>query len=600
MMWRKMYSLSFGTRIWIAFVILISVSILATGWASYYFAANMLQQNTLKMSNDTVNKSAQIMDEKLQKIAVSMMSLMISDSFHKAMDDSNLGETSRYYAHLTNLQKVFAQLMFNERIIHSLLIATPIGDFYPTSIARSQQHSFYDSSMYKQIAKDGKPIWTEGHEDPFFSGNDRVVTLLMEGVIDYQRPLKDVYILVNIKEQELVRLLQKDLSQSSNPVFMLNSDNVPVLGMPSAELEVGFDELQNMLSKQDPDQQQRNGYFELKAASGSTYLVNYYRSDIVQDWIFYRVQSKAELLEQVNIIKWTAIIMVSVFILIAFVFSNILSRVLMLPLVRLVRLMSRVETSDDLSTRYRSSYNDEVSKAGFAFNRMLERIERLIQDMYETEQSKRKAEMKALTAQIDPHFFYNTLNTIYCKSVLGENEQVNEMIISLSNMFRLGLNNGDNMTTLQSELEHVKQYLILQENCYEDLFEYDIYVAPDIPLEYPVLKLILQPLVENCIFHGFQDRVEGGRIFIAIDKKEDDLCMSVEDNGTGFQQPVEKSGSDKPLDGQKGGYALRNINERISLYYGDRAELRIQSEPGKGTKITINIPWEGAEALYGN
>src|SRR5690554_4083258 len=147
-MWTKLYGLSFGTRIWIAFVLLISISILATGWASYYFAANMLQENSLKMSQDTVNKSAQIVDEKLQKIAVSMMSLMISDSFHDAMDDVISGESERYYMHLSNLQKVFAQLMFNERIIHSVLIATPMGDYYPTSSVRLPQYSFFDSPFY--------------------------------------------------------------------------------------------------------------------------------------------------------------------------------------------------------------------------------------------------------------------------------------------------------------------------------------------------------------------------------------------------------------------------------------------------------------------
>lgn len=599
-MWRRMYGLSFGTRIWIAFVLLISISILATGWASYYFAAKMLQDNTLKMSQDTVNKSAQIMDEKLQKIAVSMMSLMISDSFHDAMNDANLEESGKYYTHLTNLQKVFTQIMFNERIIHSLLISTPMGDYYPTSSVRLPQYSFFDSPIYEQIAKNRKPIWIEGHEDQFFSGNDRVVTLVMEGVIDYQRPLTGVYILVNIKERDLVGLLQKDLSKSASPVFMLNGESSPVLSIPDSQLEVSYEELQHILYTQDPNQEHKNGYFEYDTSSGSTYLVNYYRSSIVKDWVFYRVQSKTELLEQVNVIKWTAITMVSVFILIAFVFSNVLSRLLTLPLKRLVRLMSRVETSDDLSTRYRSSYNDEVSKAGFAFNRMLERIERLIHEMYVTEQSKRKAEMKALTAQIDPHFFYNTLNTIYCKSVLGENEQVNEMIISLSNMFRMGLNNGKNITTLQSELDHVKQYLILQENCYEELFEYEMKIDPEIPEEYPILKLILQPLVENSIFHGFRDRTAGGLIHIAVFRKDDFFCICVTDNGVGFKQKLEGHNSKIALENQMNGYALHNIRERIQLYYGEQAELRIESQVDVGTKITISIPWEGAGVTYGN
>ena len=582
----RIYALSFGTRMWMTFMLLIAVSILATGWASHRIAADALQKNALKMSQDTVNKSAQVVDEKLRKIAVSIMSLMISDSYREVMGDHVLGDDSRYYMHLTNLQPVFSQLMFNEPILQSVLLASPIGDFYPTNSVRLSQYSFFESPIYDSIRKTGRAVWLEGHEDPFFSGKDRVLSLVIEGV-----PVRNLYILVNIKEKDLVSLLEQDLSDASGPIFMLDANGRPVMqsaGLGRLDPKLTYADLREAHLASDPEGANESGYFEY-GARGSTYLVNYYRSKLVSDWTVYRVQSRDELLAQANAIQWTAITIMSVCGLVAFAIAHVSSRLLTRPLTKLGMLMSRVQTTDDLGTRYRSRYNDEVSRAGFAFNHMLDRIERLIREMRLAERQKRKAEMKALTAQIDPHFFYNALHTVYCKSVLGENEKVNEMIIALSSMFRLGLNNGEDATTLEAELAHVEQYLIIQQNCYEDLFQYRIEKDPDLPRNTPVLKLMLQPLVENSILHGFRDRGEGGELHIRVWSEDGMLRFEVADNGEGFDPDAAFTAAE-PQQTPRGGYALRNIRERLALYYGGEASLDIRSAPGEGTTASVTIP----------
>lgn len=590
-MFNLLYRLSFGTRIWISFVLLLTIAIFATGWTSFYIAADKLQENAIKMSQDTVNKAGQVFDEKLQKIAVSMMSLMMSDAFHDVMDDTLTGDKSNYYTNLTGTQSIFSQLMFNEPIIHSVLIVTPIGDFYPMSKVRTKDYSFYQTKIYEDMKKNRRAVWLEGHEDPFFSGKDRVLTLVIEGV-NYRSDLSshDVYILVNIKEKEMQSLLKRNLSSSTGTIFVLSSSGVPVLEPDLSDEAVSrldFADLQRELLQTDPEGKKENGYFEYDAGDTS-YLVNYYRSQLVPDWVVYRMQSKDHILSQVNAIKWAAISIMSLCTLASLLLSSLMARFLTRPILKLSKLMSRVETTEDLGVRYRSRYQDEVSKAGYAFNLMLDRIEKLIGEIHMTEQSKRKAEMKALTAQIDPHFFYNALHTVYCKSVLGENEQVNEMIIALSDMFRLGLNNGDEVTTLQSELDHVTKYLIIQQNCYEELFDYEIEVEPDVPLDCPVLKLILQPLVENSIVHGFKERNEGGQIRICVSLQKQDLCLTVEDNGVGFDPNVLDAIPEKRP--TLHGYALRNIRDRLALYYDNRAELTVNSRLGAGTKVSIRIP----------
>lgn len=147
---------------------------------------------------------------------------------------------------------------------------------------------------------------------------------------------------------------------------------------------------------------------------------------------------------------------------------------------------------------------------------MLEQIVVLIQEVTEAEENKRAAEIKALSAQMDPHFLYNTLNTIYWKLNLKQVEPSQKMVLALSRLFQLGLNKGQEITTLSKELEHVRQYLELQSNCYEGQFSYEIDIGEPALTALPIPRIILQPLVENSILHGFQDMESGGRIGIAV------------------------------------------------------------------------------------
>lgn len=218
--------------------------------------------------------------------------------------------------------------------------------------------------------------------------------------------------------------------------------------------------------------------------------------------------------------------------------------------------MKRVE-ENDLSVRFESVYKDEVSQVGFRFNRMLDEIKQLIEDVKNRERDKRKAEIKALSAQMDPHFFYNTLNTIYCKSVLGENDDVNEMILALSQMFQLSLSGGRDLITLGDELEHVRQYLAIQQRSYENLFVCEFEVEPEL-LTCLVPKIMIQPLVENCILHGFKDMTSGGDIQISACTEGDWLHITVEDNGHGLVPEKLIQGIVHPTT-SKHGYALRNI-----------------------------------------
>lgn len=578
------YSFSLKRRIWFAFVLLLALGITAAGSIAYLIASKEIQQNALRSSQDTVNQSAQIVNERLKNIGTAVRALMFSTAFKEVIADVQRGDRSGYYQSLTSLQSVFSQVKFNDSMIDSILIATPIGDFYPTSNVRDTSYSFYESDMYARYKETGVGFWTAGHADPFFKDRQNVISLVVEGIYDgVEMPRSsDVYAVVNVKEDDLRELFMSNLSTSDKAYFFIDSAGGEVLRSVTtdgAEIATapGF-----AARLTDPE---AGSFFYDRG--GADYLVNYARLGVKDDWLIVGVQSRSELLSRLNGIKNATSYVILGFVVLALFISNGLTSLLLRPLLRLQKLMKRVE-DNDLSVRFESPYKDEVSQVGFRFNRMLDEINQLILDVKDRENEKRKAEIKALSAQMSPHFFYNTLNTIYCKSVLGENEDVSEMILALSQMFQIGLSGGRDLIPLRDELDHVRQYLAIQQKSYEDLFVCTIEADPD-TLDCPVPKIMIQPLVENSIHHGFKDRKSGGEIRLTVSAEGEWLVIVAEDNGSGLDPEAVRSGLARPT-AEKKGYALRNIYHRLQLYYGDRQRMEIGNNESGGAIIELRLP----------
>jgi two-component system sensor histidine kinase YesM len=585
-----LYRLSFKKRMLLSFTIVIIVSILATSSMSYVIATNVIQANATQQSRDTLNKTTQLLDEQLKSLLVFSLTLMISDPFRDMLSDVAAGNTGAYYADLSSLQPPFTQFKINHPAVQSILVSTPIGDFFPTNYYRNWDFSFAGSEMQRLIDQAGQrtSIWVGGHEDHFFTGKDRVISLVMKPLSQSD----NVYLVINVSEPALEKTVTDNLgtpgtyyyviSRDGNYVFDLGHSTSPAL--PSS-----------LLRDWNWDAQDK-GNFTFRY-DGDDYLVNHARLQLEPNWALLSMQSKDLLFRQVARIKWlTAIIIVSC-IALAIITSNMLSTLLLRPLHSLQTVMKQVGRNG-LGVRFQSKFQDEVSQVGYKFNSMLDEISDLIHELKDRENGKRRAEAKALQAQIDPHFLYNTLNTIVWKSEAGEAEETRRTIISLSRLFKLGLNQGQELTSLKNELEHVEHYLRIQTICYEDLFAYEIRCAAEL-LHLPILKIILQPLVENSILHGFQDYSSGGRIAVEVTSTRESLLLTVEDNGAGMDaEQLMKSLKREPegdfaAPAASKSYALTNVYNRIKLHYGEDADIQMTSEPGVKTRVVLQLPLKG-------
>lgn len=305
----------------------------------------------------------------------------------------------------------------------------------------------------------------------------------------------------------------------------------------------------------------------------------------VDNWRVIAYQPQKMLTREVQTLVLLIFGIIAICIITSVVASMAFSRFVVRDIKRLRDNMQAVEEGN-MELMVTSEAGDEVGSLIRGFGSMLGEINRLIHEVYESKLTQRKSEMTALQAQINPHFLYNSLSLINWKALEAGQQDISKITLALSSFYRTSLNRGKNVLTIEKEIENMKSYLAIQlcmhDNDFDVIMDIDETILP-----YQTLNLLLQPLVENAIDHGI-DLKEEGRGYIKIIGRKDDknIYLTVEDNGVGIEPEILSS----ILEFKTKGYGVRNVNQRIRLYYGEEYCLKIESEAGKGTKCTINIP----------
>jgi two-component system sensor histidine kinase YesM len=321
--------------------------------------------------------------------------------------------------------------------------------------------------------------------------------------------------------------------------------------------------------------------------------------DLVQEYILFEV-NRAEVnyrATQSSFSQWTVIYMILLLGVVGFSVGAawIISESIYVPIKKLHDVTTTI-TQNDLQALVTGKNANEIAELGMSFNIMIGKIKELLDSKIKEQENLKKAEFRALQAQINPHFLYNTLDTIIWMAESKRNDQVIEIVRALSRFFRITLSEGKDWITLQEEIERTQSYLTIQKMRYRDILDYRI-DADEAVLDGTILKLILQPLVENAIYHGIKNKRKGGTVFVRARRKDkNEVLFTVEDDGIGFTRyklakVQEKINSDSDeLRLEERGFGLENVNKRIKLYYGKEYGLSIESEYQVGTRITLVIP----------
>ena len=295
---------------------------------------------------------------------------------------------------------------------------------------------------------------------------------------------------------------------------------------------------------------------------------------------------------------WLLALAAVAILLAALVSSIVISRALSRPLKGLSRAMRQFEKNADTFTYAPVGGAREVQELSESFGHMVVKIQHLMETVRREEINLRKTELKALQAQINPHFLYNTLDSIAWMCEQGRNDEAVQMVNALAQLFRISISRGHELIPIRSELRHAESYLKIQKHRYKNQFSYRFDVDESC-LDFLCNKITLQPIIENAIYHGINGLVDEGEIVITLRADGSDVVFTVADNGVGMEEEqiqaiLRKDRSDHT------GIGIKNVNDRLKIYFGEGYGITIDSEPDVGTTVTIRMPQVREEGEYEN
>ncbi len=323
--------------------------------------------------------------------------------------------------------------------------------------------------------------------------------------------------------------------------------------------------------------------------------------ETIFQYIYYEIRDIQQSHEEyqnffMGVIRFSIIAFAVILIL-----TVLLSYYIPLSITHPIRKLSEVTdqvAKGDLTVRSDIRSGAEVGMLSDSLNTMIDKINELLEQVKKEQIRLRKAEFELLQAQINPHFLYNTLDTIVWLAEAGDQKKVVSMVGSLSDFFRTSLNQGKDIISVKEELQHVRSYLEIQQVRYQDILEYEIRVPEELN-RYLIPKITIQPLVENALYHGIKNKRGAGKIVISGKREENHFSILIEDNGIGITKErllQVREGIENKIPTGHDIYGLYNVNERIRLNFGEKYGIFIESRYGDGTVVSIVLPYMNEES----
>ena len=326
-------------------------------------------------------------------------------------------------------------------------------------------------------------------------------------------------------------------------------------------------------------------------ASGESCTLFYAPVPYARDWLFCTLVDDGEIFRGIDAMVRGLLGLCVALLCSSVAWGVFLARSIEKPILYLQRQMDLVERGT-MNAYFEREAKDEIYYLGNSYNRMLDEINQLIERIYEEQRQKRKTELQVLQGQIKPHFLYNTLDNVKWMAKRHGAEDIAKTITALSTFFRVFLSDGDEHITLEQEFKHTRSYLDIQQIRYNQLLTYELSLDEAVR-DFKVVKIIVQPLVENAIYHGIKNKKRSGRIAVDGARDGDRVLIRVTDDGVGMDAPtLEALRASLDSSVRDGHYGLHNIRERLRLAYGDGGAVSIESVRGEGTTVTLAIPYE--------
>lgn len=440
----------------------------------------------------------------------------------------------------------------------------------------------------KAVAKPQDAIITGPNRHSFFDTDDEMISLSRE-VQSYENGTFRGVILINLNMNKITEICNSFQEKQENFICIINDKGELVYEQQNGKERFAFDEKENRQKLNTALERMKESCFRLNYR-GEKYLVT--RTDMkTTGWTLVSMVPYKSVMAETMAISGVMILAVIITLIVTLLLLNRILTGVVKPLKKLEKYMVQVNP-DNMDQRMEILTDDEIGHLSMKFNQMMDRIRNLKEQVIEEQEDKRKYELQALQAQINPHFLYNTLDSIIWMAETNDSNIV-AMTEALAKLFRISLNKGNEEISLERELEHVKNYLIIQSMRYADKFTYEISVDPGVE-RCRTIKLILQPIVENCIYHGIKKKRGTGKITIRAYRREQNLIIEVSDDGCGMPKEICRKILSDEIESENisgSGIGVKNVNERIQLRFGKKYGLSYSSEEGVGTTVTYVLPY---------
>jgi len=386
---------------------------------------------------------------------------------------------------------------------------------------------------------------------------------------------------LNVKEDRFSSIFE-NIEKTENKIFLITDENGNIIS--ASDKNLLFTPIDRVIGEWDG---RKNPDFDIRNLSDGKRVLLTKISLNKGKWNLVSIIDMEILTKDIREISKIILWIIVICCIIAFGGDALLSNVIATPILKLTRVMARIH-EDRYETIVQRHGNDEIGNLVAGFNKMTNKIKELITKIEEEKKQKREYELSLLQSQIKPHFLYNTLDVIYVLSDMGCSREAKTATKALADFYRASLSGGNEIITIRQEIEMVKNYLHIQHFRYKDIFDYKIDVDESI-MKYCILKLTIQPLIENAIYHGVKNKPDLGHITIEGSEEKNCIIINVIDDGVGMSEQKLRSILDNAEKKGKS-FGLACIHNRIRLFFGEKYGLEISSQEGQGTKVTVRIP----------
>ncbi|NLO99233.1 MAG: histidine kinase [Clostridiaceae bacterium] len=567
----------------------------------YYNISDIIRKNTEELTINNLEQTASSLKLRLESYEDLLYQMYTDDSLVALVDKINNDEDLA--VSVNQLRRLMRGLLYTKEHIRSITVITSKGEIITydqlTSVTNRnswiENFSLTKDQIYDEVSKDNYTHIFPTEFGTNFANDDFYLLHIAHRIIDYKDLQKKNGIVVISIDEDLLKevcLTHNDSEENTNNFNFIVDNKGRIISYINKELLT-----QKVVNPDAPIEERREAYLDFITSESfieKEYITTYIYEEEELSWDIVNVSNQKMIMRKLNTQQKIIILVSFLSLVIVIGLTFLLSNQLSYSIKSVVTTMN-VAGSGNFDTRVKidNKMPREVELIAIKFNDMLGKLGEAREKEKEAGEKQRAAEIKALEAQINPHFLYNTLDTINWMAIDKNEFDISNAITSLATILRYAITKSNEMVEVRDEVEWLKKYIYLQQTRLKHTFRCEINVEPEI-LDFKIHKLLLQPFIENAIIHGFEGMKREHILKIDMKLEGSFLCITIKDNGKGIEASMVESFNNRDFKEPESNHiGVENAISRLYMYYGEQISVKFASTLGEGTEVTILIPSRG-------